>query len=67
MTSIPFAIMLAERGMPLLLFVLYMVTACRICRFAHWQEAGAPNPFLPRRLKHAIRSYENRYRVSMSV
>ena len=35
----------------LLLFTLYLITAVKVCRYSSWMQAGAPNPFLPRRLQ----------------
>lgn len=42
-----------ERLVPFVLFMLYLVTAVRICRYSAWIHAGAPNPFLPQRLRRA--------------
>lgn len=42
-----------ERVIPFALFALYLVTAVRICRYSSWVRAGAPNPFLPRRIKQS--------------
>lgn len=61
MTMLPLALAF-ERAMPFLLFALYLITSVRLCRYAVWREAGAPNPFLPRRLKVAVRDFEKRFR-----
>lgn len=52
-----------ERATPLLLFALYIITSVRVCRYAQWQAQGAPNPFLPRRLKPLVRDVELRLRL----
>ena len=52
-----------ERAAPILLFVMYLITSFQICRYASWRDAGAPNPFLPRALKPAVREYEKRSRL----
>lgn len=62
MTFISFAILM-ERATPLLLFLLYVVTSVRICRYAQWHAQGAPNPFLPRTLKPLVRDTELRLRL----
>lgn len=51
-----------ERAIPFFLFTLYLVTAVRICSYGAWCDAGSPNPFLPRKLKLAVASYEARRR-----
>jgi hypothetical protein len=51
-----------ERTMPLFLFALYLLTAFRVTRYGTWLAAGAPNPFLPRKLKVAVAGYEKRLR-----
>lgn len=43
-----------ERFIPFALFALYMITACRLCRYSSWVVAGAPNPFLPRQIRAAV-------------
>ena len=52
-----------ERAMPLVLFSLYLITSVQICRYAHWRAAGAPTPFLPRRLEGMRKAFENRARL----
>ena len=47
-------ILLSERAVTLFLFALYLITPVQTCRFSSWQRAGAPNPFLPRRLEAAL-------------
>lgn len=44
----------AERVIPIVLFTLYLVTSVRICRYSSWVRAGAPNPFLPRRISKSV-------------
>ena len=44
-----------EQALSMCLYTLYMITAVRICRYASWQKSGAPNPFLPRRIKAMLR------------
>lgn len=66
MIAFPFAVAL-ERAMPFLLFSLYLVTSVQVCRYANWRAAGAPNPFLPRRLKPYIRDFENRLRLPLTI
>ena len=61
MTVFSFADVL-ERLTPFLLFAIYVVTSVRICRYGHWYAQGAPNPFLPRRLKPFVRDVELRLR-----
>lgn len=51
---------LAERVLPFLLFMLYMITAVRLCRYSSWMQSGAPNPFLPRRLKAVLKQRDRR-------
>lgn len=51
---------LAERALMILLFVLYLITAFRLCRYSSWRANGAPNPFLPRRAKAMLRAYAKR-------
>lgn len=53
-----------ERAMPVMLFAMYLVTAFRICRYSSWRAAGAPNPFLPRRVGIAVAKYERRMRFA---
>ncbi len=60
MTLVP---VLLERAMPHILFAMYLITSFQICRYANWRDAGAPNPFLPRRVKVAVREIENRMRL----
>ena len=47
-----------ERALPLVLFVLYLITAFRLCRYSSWMRSGAPNPFLPRKIKVMLRKRE---------
>ncbi|MEO9826172.1 MAG: hypothetical protein ABJF50_17360 [Paracoccaceae bacterium] len=51
---------LVEQALTVLLFVLYLVTAVRLCRYSSWRARGAPNPFLPRRAKMMLRAYAKR-------
>ncbi|MEM8804077.1 MAG: hypothetical protein AAGF55_16245 [Pseudomonadota bacterium] len=62
MTMVSFAFFL-ERATPLLLFALYVITSVRVCRYAQWHAQGAPNPFMPRRLKPLVRDVELRLRL----
>lgn len=48
---------MAHQGLLLLLFVLYLITAVRLCRYSRWRNEGAPNPFLPRRIKAMLRAH----------
>lgn len=63
MTMLPFA----ERLIPLTLFALYLLTAVRVCRYSSWVAAGAPNPFLPRRIKVAVTRYEMANMMSAEI
>lgn len=47
-----------------LLYGLYTLTAVRVISFANWCDAGAPNPFLPKRLKQRVRHFELCYRLN---
>lgn len=47
-----------ERLIPFMLFALYLLTAVRLCRYSSWIDAGAPNPFLPRRIQIAVTQSE---------
>ena len=57
--------MVLERAMPFFLFSLYLITSVQICRYANWRAAGAPNPFLPRKLQPVVRNFENRLRLQI--
>ena len=50
----------AERVIPFVLFALYLVTSVRICRYSSWVRAGAPNPFLPRRVRKGVSHHDIR-------
>lgn len=62
MTLFSFSIAM-ERAMPFVLFALYVITSVQLCRYANWHAKGAPNPFLPRRLKPLVRDVELRLRL----
>ncbi|NNE89044.1 MAG: hypothetical protein HKN27_13295 [Silicimonas sp.] len=49
---------IAERVIPLFLFALYLITTVRLRRYSNWRKDGAPNPFLPRRIKIMLRKRE---------
>lgn len=51
---------LAERALTVLLFVLYLITSVRLCRYSTWRNNGAPNPFLPRRAKAMLHAHAKR-------
>lgn len=51
---------IAERTLPFVLFTLYVITAVRPCRYSSWRSEGAPNPFLPRRIKALLRRHAKR-------
>jgi len=63
MSTLPLAL-LPERAVPLYLFVLYLVTSVRICRYSAWCAAGAPNPFLPRRLRSVVDRHQRNLRLA---
>ena len=52
-----------DKAITLLFFALYLITAFRICRYSHWIEAGAPNPFLPQTVKQLLGPQETRLRA----
>jgi hypothetical protein len=48
--------------MPLILFALYLLTSVQVCSYTAWRRSGAPNPFLPRRIKLAVSRFETNLR-----
>ena len=50
----------AERVIPFALFALYLITAVKVCSYSSWVRAGAPNPFLPRKIKRSLGCYRIR-------
>jgi len=54
-----------ERAMPLVLFALYLLTSVQLCSYAGWRQSGAPNPFLPRRIKLAVARFERHMRMEL--
>jgi hypothetical protein len=48
---------MAQRVLLFLLFLMYIITAVRLCRYSSWRRNGAPNPFLPRRMKAMLRAH----------
>lgn len=66
MTMLPLALVF-ERALPFLLFALYLITSVKICRYTAWRAKGAPNPFLPRGLKSAVRDFERRARLQATL
>ena len=50
------------RSLPVLLYVLHVLTSLRFCRFGHWKDLGAPTPFLPRRIQDAVNRFERNAR-----
>ena len=44
----------AEKVILFGLFTMYLLTSVQICRYSSWINAGAPNPFLPRRARQAV-------------
>lgn len=63
MSTLPLTV-LPERAVPFYLFVLYMLTSLKVCRYSAWRAAGAPNPFLPRGLKTVAARYERDLRAA---
>lgn len=51
---------IAERTLTVFLYALYMITSLRLLGFSSWCESGAPNPFLPRRVKYRLHTYARR-------
>ncbi len=47
-----------ERGLPVLLYILHMLTSLRACRYRQWKANGAPTPFLPKWLKDIVQRVE---------
>lgn len=56
-----------ERLIPFMLFALYLITSVQICRYSSWVAAGAPNPFLPRKLKAAVAKSDIRRLVELEI
>lgn len=63
MSTLPLAI-LPNRAVPWYLFALYMFTSFKICRYASWRAAGAPNPFLSREMKNLVARRERDLRTA---
>jgi hypothetical protein len=54
---------LKARVVPVFLFLLYMLTSVRLCRYSTWRKSGAPNPFLPRAWKLALADHQSDLRL----
>lgn len=63
MSTLPLAV-LPDRAVPWYLFVLYMLTSVKLCRYGAWRAAGAPNPFLSREMKKRVARHERDLRNS---
>ncbi len=48
--------------LPVLLYVMHILTSLQFCRYRHWKALGAPTTFLPRRLNDAVTRLEREAR-----